>query len=71
MSRIVILSLALITFILILFGLIIFLGQDRFRYECQDPENWSTPSCVPPICTATETCTDDTIRILSQKENAK
>jgi hypothetical protein len=33
--------------------------SDRFRYPCQNPENWETKECKPPICTATQTCPDD------------
>jgi hypothetical protein len=33
--------------------------QDRFRYFCQNPDNWDTRECKPPICTATGTCPDD------------
>lgn len=33
--------------------------QDRFRYPCQDPDNWETKECKPPICTATGTCPSD------------
>jgi hypothetical protein len=37
-------------------------GYDgNFRYPCQDPANWETPECVPPICEASETCTKDLI----------
>lgn len=32
---------------------------DGFRYPCQDPANWETPQCKPPMCTATQTCPDD------------
>lgn len=32
--------------------------QDRFRYPCQDPENWDTPQCQKPECEATRTCPD-------------
>ena len=30
--------------------------QDRFRYPCQDPNNWDKAECKPPICTATQSC---------------
>jgi hypothetical protein len=30
--------------------------EDRFRYSCQDPQNWENAECKPPICTATGTC---------------
>jgi hypothetical protein len=71
MRRIIALSISLILFIMIMFALIIFLGQDRYRYECQDPENWSSPSCTPPICKASSTCTEDTLRILTEKVGKK
>lgn len=28
-----------------------------FRYPCQDPENWETDPCRPPLCVASGTCT--------------
>jgi hypothetical protein len=34
-------------------------GDGRYRYPCQDPTNWSTPECLPPICTATKQCPED------------
>jgi hypothetical protein len=37
-------------------------GYDgNYRYPCQDPANWETPDCVPPVCEASETCTKDLI----------
>jgi hypothetical protein len=30
-----------------------------YRYPCQDPANWETAECNPPICSASETCTKD------------
>ena len=36
--------------------------QGGYRYECQDPKNWETPECKPPICTATQTCPIDLIK---------
>lgn len=35
---------------------IAFLSHDRFRYPCQDPNNWNTPQCTPPACEVTQTC---------------
>lgn len=35
-------------------------GYDgHYRYPCQDPINWETPECNPPLCEATGTCTTD------------
>ena len=32
-----------------------------YRYPCQDPANWETADCKPPICTASDTCTSNII----------
>ena len=42
--------------------------EDRFRYKCQDPQNWETPDCKPPICTATGTCPEQLITIEKEKK---
>ena len=31
-------------------------GGDRFRYPCQDPENWGEKQCQKPYCEVTGTC---------------
>jgi hypothetical protein len=31
-------------------------GGDRFRYPCQDPNNWEKDICKKPICDVTRTC---------------
>jgi hypothetical protein len=37
-------------------------GYDgSYRYPCQNPTNWDTPDCQPPICEASGTCTKDLI----------
>ena len=33
-----------------------FFGGDKFRYPCQDPQNWDKDFCKPPICDVTRTC---------------
>jgi hypothetical protein len=34
-------------------------GYDgHFRYACQDPDNWDTKECKPPVCRVTGTCPD-------------
>ena len=42
--------------------------QDRFRYPCQDPQNWTNAECKPPICTATNTCPDQLIKPEQEKK---
>jgi hypothetical protein len=41
--------------------------DDRFRYKCQDPTNWSEPDCKPPICTASGTCPDMLVKSEEKK----
>lgn len=33
-------------------------GDGFYRYPCQDPALWDSPSCNPPLCQADNTCTD-------------
>ena len=33
-----------------------FFGGDRFRYPCQDPDNWDKDFCKMPKCDVTRTC---------------
>ena len=33
-----------------------FFGNDRFRYPCQNPENWEKDFCKKPRCDVTRTC---------------
>lgn len=42
---------------------VVFFAGDVYRYPCQDPANWSTPDCEPPICTASGTCTANLVTI--------
>lgn len=35
--------------------------QGGYRYECQDPENWESAECNPPICEVDGTCTKNLI----------
>jgi len=67
MERFAYLALGLIALITIIFLSIIFLGKDRYRYECQDPEMWSMPVCNTPICETSGTCTKDIIHRVVQK----
>jgi hypothetical protein len=34
-----------------------------FRYPCQDPANWGKSECKPPICTASQSCPEDLVKI--------
>lgn len=32
--------------------------EDRYRYPCQDPDNWDKDICKPPICEVNRQCPD-------------
>ena len=35
-----------------------YFSGDRFRYPCQNPDNWDQPVCQKPRCDVTRTCPD-------------
>jgi hypothetical protein len=45
----------LVAFLLIPLAFAIF-GGDKFRYPCQNPENWDKEICKLPTCDVTRTC---------------
>jgi hypothetical protein len=45
-------------FLLILPLTLAFFGGDRFRYPCQDPNNWNKSICQKPQCDVTRTCVE-------------
>ena len=55
-----------ITLITLFISIILFFGKNV--YKCQDPVNWSAPDCNPPICKASGTCTEDTLKVLVKKD---
>jgi hypothetical protein len=43
-----------------LMPLIVLTGcNERYRYPCQDPENWDQKLCQKPFCSANGTCPED------------
>ena len=45
-----------------------FCGKESFRYPCQDPTNWESAECKPPICTANGACPEDLVEQLKVEE---
>jgi hypothetical protein len=44
---------------LLLFAFLALMGcKDRYRYDCQDPENWQEEICKKPKCIAMGYCTE-------------
>ena len=35
--------------------------QGYYRYPCQEPANWETAECKPPVCTVAGTCPVDLV----------
>ncbi len=33
--------------------------EERYRYPCQDPDNWDEKYCKKPYCSANGTCPED------------
>lgn len=33
--------------------------EERYRYPCQNPENWDNKICKKPYCSANGTCPED------------
>ena len=54
---------ALIAALLLLSGC-----KDRFRYYCQDPENWKAAECQKPGCVASGYCTEYLITTGAENE---
>lgn len=45
-----------------------FIGcQERYRYPCQDPENWEKKICQKPFCSANGTCPEDLTHYVKDK----
>lgn len=36
--------------------------EDRYRYPCQNPDNYAKPECLPPACVADGSCTEYVVR---------
>lgn len=49
-------SLLILTILTLLIGC-----EDRFRYPCQDPQNWNNSECKKPDCIPMGTCTESLI----------
>ena len=46
------------TLAVLLLPLLVACGE-RYRYPCQDPENWNSQQCKKPYCSANGTCPED------------
>ena len=44
--------------------------KDRYRYDCQDPDNWKVEECQKPKCVASGYCTEYLINTGENKHEA-
>ena len=56
--------------ILLLTVLVLAGCKDRFRYECQDPDNWNVAECQKPKCIASGYCTEYLVTVDEDKSEA-
>ena len=45
----------------IMAGVLWFSGDGFYRYPCQDPANWDTTECKPPVCEVAGYCPVDLV----------
>jgi hypothetical protein len=52
---------------LFLFAALLLGCGDHYRYPCQNPKNWESAECKPPVCTVTQTCPDNLLKAEEMK----
>jgi len=57
--------------LLLLLPLTLFACEERYRYPCQDPENWNEKICQKPYCTANGTCPEDLKHYVKDKNGGE
>lgn len=45
--------------LILLLPLALIACDERYRYPCQNPENWDMKQCKKPYCSANGTCPED------------
>jgi hypothetical protein len=56
--------------LLLLSLLLTLLGcEDRYRYFCQDPANWSEKRCQKPACQFTQDCPEYLVAPILEKKS--
>ena len=56
--------------VLVLFlALVAFGCEERYRYPCQDPDNWELKECKKPWCQANGTCPEDLFKYTADGTN--
>ena len=54
----------------VIVGILLLLAacEDRYRYACQDPTNWSAKRCQRPDCQFTQDCPDYLVAPILEKQ---
>jgi hypothetical protein len=45
--------------------------EDRYRYTCQNPDNFVLPECQKPRCLFTQTCPEYLVAPILENKNAQ
>lgn len=45
--------------------------DERYRYPCQDPNNWENKECKKPFCSGNGTCPEDISHYLKDSDKEK
>lgn len=56
-------------FLIIPFLVVLTGCDERYRYPCQNPENWDNKYCQKPFCSANGTCPEDLTHYEKEKNS--
>lgn len=62
---------AIFSSIILAFGLTSCGYDGHYRYPCQDPANFGSKECIPPLCEVTGQCTSDLLGFDPTQEDGK
>ena len=58
-------------FTLIFISLFLVGCEERYRYPCQNPDNWEKELCKKPFCSGNGTCPEDLSHYLKEGDKNK
>ena len=53
-------------YLILLVPLLLLGCEERYRYPCQDPDNWEQKQCKKPYCQANGTCPEDLFKYTAE-----
>jgi len=58
-------------FLLSISSLVLVGCEERYRYPCQNPDNWDKDVCKKPYCSANGTCPEDLTHYLKDGDKGR